>query len=194
MLNPVPEIKFPMSHPKPRRFDNLPFAIDYYHWFLVKDGEPTLCLNTDGLVISKTGNAHGLLPLYRNHNRMWVVITAVEIARTTRTRMPDRPREEGTQYILAGRLGTERPERGGSCRLGGRTLDGCVRGAESRGIGQTRAKADRIRRGFPRCGPGPPGLRASVHRTGRATSPRRSAAAPWPGRSGLRSSDGPSPL
>lgn len=68
--------KFPAlaSHPLPQRHPALQFDFAYYYWFLLRDQEPQLCLNTDGMVFTTSGAVHDLLPLYKQKRRIWPLI------------------------------------------------------------------------------------------------------------------------
>ena len=57
-----------------RRIADLPFSAEYYHWFLVRDREPLLCLRSDGLVADRTGRGIECWAEYQRSRRIWPVI------------------------------------------------------------------------------------------------------------------------
>ncbi len=51
------------------------FSADSHFWFLCQDGEPRLCLATDGRLFDRQGNICHLLPLYKELGRnIWRVV------------------------------------------------------------------------------------------------------------------------
>lgn len=49
----------------------------YHYWFLLRDGEPRLCLSTDGTAYTAAGAGHNLSPLYADMRSVWAVISDV---------------------------------------------------------------------------------------------------------------------
>lgn len=51
------------------------------YWFLVKDSQPQLCLDTDGRAFKKSGDVVELPAIYARHKRIWTLIaeTAIEL-------------------------------------------------------------------------------------------------------------------
>ena len=47
---------------------------EYSYWFLIKDGEPELCLDVNGRLFKKNGEIHNLYELYHKQKRIWTVI------------------------------------------------------------------------------------------------------------------------
>lgn len=55
-----------------------PFGQDAYnYWFLLRDGDPLLCLRTDGVVCRTDGRRYELAKLYRPRRRIWPMICEV---------------------------------------------------------------------------------------------------------------------
>ncbi len=56
-------------------------ASAYGYWFLLKNSEPMLCLNTDGQLYKRSGEVKDLTATYAKYNRMWPVIaeTALDL-------------------------------------------------------------------------------------------------------------------
>ena len=54
---------------------------EYNFWFLLKNGDPVLCLDTSGMVFRLDGACHDLVNLYRHYRRIWPLIseTALDI-------------------------------------------------------------------------------------------------------------------
>ncbi|MDF3129447.1 hypothetical protein P0Y35_09605 [Kiritimatiellaeota bacterium B1221] len=46
----------------------------YHFWFLIKDGDPVICLHTGGQVFLKSGERHDLAKLYENEKRIWPML------------------------------------------------------------------------------------------------------------------------
>ncbi len=53
----------------------------YDYWFLLRDSEPMLCVDTGGRLYKRDGNVHDLTAIYAKHKRVWPVIaeTAMEL-------------------------------------------------------------------------------------------------------------------
>jgi len=53
----------------------------YGYWFLLRDGEPMLCIDLNGRLHKPNGEAYDLLSIYSKHRRIWPVIaeTAIEL-------------------------------------------------------------------------------------------------------------------
>lgn len=56
-------------------------AAAYGYWFLVRDGEPMLCLDMAGCLYKRDGAIHDLAASYAQHGRIWPVIaeTALDL-------------------------------------------------------------------------------------------------------------------
>ena len=48
---------------------------EYSYWFLIKDGEPELCLDINGRLFKKNGESHDLFGLYKKTKSIWAVIS-----------------------------------------------------------------------------------------------------------------------
>ncbi len=51
----------------------------YLHWFLLWNGEPRACLDTNGRLYKSNGDVHDLMAIYSKHRRMWPVIADVAL-------------------------------------------------------------------------------------------------------------------
>jgi hypothetical protein len=49
----------------------------YGFWFLLRDGEPRLCLTADGRTVDRQGTEHNLAELYGRHGRILPALTDV---------------------------------------------------------------------------------------------------------------------
>jgi hypothetical protein len=51
----------------------------YLHWFLLRNGEPQACLDTNGRLYKTDGATHDLMELYSKCKRIWPVIAEVAL-------------------------------------------------------------------------------------------------------------------
>lgn len=68
------------TRPRPQKMaSDSSWADAYYYWFLVCDGEPKLCLSTDGNAFKRSGEVFDLALLYQAKRRIWPLITTVAL-------------------------------------------------------------------------------------------------------------------
>lgn len=65
------------DHSPPQRLEDQPFGTAYYYWFLIRNGEPQLCVDTDAVAYCKDGSTKKLPVLYESNRRIWSVINGV---------------------------------------------------------------------------------------------------------------------
>ena len=51
----------------------------YLYWFLLRNGEPAACLDTNGRLYKTNGDVHDLVAIYGKHRRIWPVIAEVAL-------------------------------------------------------------------------------------------------------------------
>lgn len=61
----------------PRRHDILALSTDYFYWFLLKEHDPLLCLNTDGALFTRAGEVFSLPSLFQKTRSIWGIIGQV---------------------------------------------------------------------------------------------------------------------
>lgn len=69
------------GEPPPKALSGGKLSSAYGYWFLLKETEPVLCLDTDGRLYKLDGSVLDLTAIYSKHKRMWPVIavTAMEL-------------------------------------------------------------------------------------------------------------------
>lgn len=67
--------------PLPARLAGGRLEIDYAYWFILKNEEPIISLDTDGRLYKRSGDVYDLAASYAKHKRIWPVIldTAIEL-------------------------------------------------------------------------------------------------------------------
>lgn len=65
----------------PDRLANGRLESDFGYWFILKNGEPVICLDADSRLYKLGGKVHNLMSSYGRHKRVWPVIaeTALEL-------------------------------------------------------------------------------------------------------------------
>lgn len=54
-------------------------APEYGYWFLLKNTESKLCVDVDGQLYTRDGQAHDLASIYAKHKRVWPLIAATAL-------------------------------------------------------------------------------------------------------------------
>lgn len=67
------------TEPRPKTFADGNLKQAYLYWFILKSGEPLLCLDTDGRLYKKNGEVHDLAAIYGKYKRVWPMIAEVAI-------------------------------------------------------------------------------------------------------------------
>ncbi|PAY16352.1 hypothetical protein CKO51_27250 [Rhodopirellula sp. SM50] len=65
------------DHSPPQRLENQPIETAYCYWFLIRNSEPQLCIDTDGVAYCMEGTAKQLPELYAKSRRIWSVVNSV---------------------------------------------------------------------------------------------------------------------